>query len=123
MTASGRRMAPRLVAGWLVALAVAGPAHAHWPRPEQVIALLESPDSRQRDGVVAASRSTDQPRLLVIAVGARWVERPASQRRELALRWRRHWREAVPSGLVAVVEVESARSLVGFDAAGRPQLH
>jgi hypothetical protein len=116
-------MAWGLVAGWLAALAVAAPVDAHWLRPEQVIAMLESADSRQRDGVVDASRSVDQPRLLVVSVGSAWVERPASQRRELAMRWRRHWREAVPSGLLAIVEVESKRSLVGFDAAGRPLLH
>jgi hypothetical protein len=111
------------IAAWLaLAVAVSGPALAHWLQPEQVIAEVKSAASRSEYGVERAERSAEQPRLLVVSVQPRWSELEAARRQEAAERWRRHWREAVSSGVLAIVDVESQRSLVSFDASGRALL-
>jgi hypothetical protein len=116
------RSASGLAAALALGIALAPPARAHWLQPEQVIAEVKSAASRSRYGVADAVRSADQPRLLIVSVQPRWAELEAAERREVAERWRRHWRESVSAGIVAIVDAESGRSVVGFDASGRAQL-
>ena len=117
-------MSRRGLAALVFVLGLVGalPAGAHWTSPGQVIAALQSPDARGAYAVARVERSESQPRLLVVSVGPGWSEIAPEQRRQAAERWRRHWRESVPSGVLALVDVDSARSLVSFDGAGRAWL-
>ena len=119
---SGRRAR----ATWLAvvtALAVLAPsAWAHSVKPEQVIASLRAPSLRESLGVVAVERSGGLPRLLVIAVDARWRQAAPQARRAAAEDWYQRWRRSAPQGIVAIVDAASRDSLVSFDGNGRASL-
>jgi hypothetical protein len=97
-------------------------AHAHWARPEQVIAALGSTAVREAFDITEVVRHATLERLLLIRVGPRWAAVPASERRAAAERWMTHWREAVPQGIIAILQDGTDRPLVNFDAQGRASL-
>jgi hypothetical protein len=110
---------PRLAAAGAVLLVAA--AWAHSPAPEDVIAALRGPQGRDA-GVVAADRDGHLARLLVVRVGPAWAALAPARQRALAEDWRRHWRTAVPDGVVGVVDAASGRPVVNYDARGRARL-
>jgi hypothetical protein len=103
----------------LVAVAFVGSGAGHWPRPDEVAERIRSATDR---GVVDVRRDEAVARLLMVRVGPRWAELPAAERAALAEAWRREWREAVPNGLLGVVDAENGAAVVNFDAAGRARV-
>jgi hypothetical protein len=57
----------------------------------------------------------------VVHVGPGWSRVAPAQREQAAQAWRSLWREASPSGVLAIVDAEG-RSLVDFDAHGRARV-
>jgi hypothetical protein len=101
----------------IVALLVAAGAGAHWPAPDEIVAEV-----RETPGVVDVTRDATVPRLLLVRVGPAWYALAAERRLTLADDWRSHWRQAVPNGLVGVVDAVTARPAVNYDGRGRPRL-
>jgi len=99
----------------------APPGGAHVLDPEQVVAEIRR-SARDADfAVLAAAADRALPRLLVVAVDARWAAVPAERRRRLAEAWRVLWRESAYQGVLAVTDARGA-SLVTFDADGHARL-
>jgi hypothetical protein len=98
----------------LLAAAVAG---AHWPTADEIVAEV-----RAAPGVVEAARDAKVPRLLLVHVGPAWYALTAERRLTLADDWRTHWRQAVPDGLVGVIDAVTARPAVNYDGRGQPRL-
>jgi hypothetical protein len=90
---------------------------AHTIPPDEVIARVLG--ERARAGVASAERDAKVSRLLVVRVGAPWTQLPAARRLELADEWRHLWRDAVPQGIVAILDAETGKTVVNFDGAGR----
>lgn len=95
---------------------------AHWQRPEDVMARIVAPASRETLGVVTATRDPRLPRLLIIRVGAPWAAADTARRRHVAEEWWTAWRHVVPQGIVAILEEGSDRPLVNFGVGGRAVL-
>ena len=116
----------RRLAVWCGALALvaSAPAAAHWLKPDQIVRSLGSdPNLRDTTGIVRVRQDPKLPRLLVIEVNrARWETVPAADRTHVAEEWWATWRHNVPSGVVAVLDTVTQRSLVHYDAQGRAQL-
>jgi hypothetical protein len=93
-------------------------APAHWERAEQVIAEIGASPLRETFGIAEVTRHPTLPRLLLIRVGPRWVEVAPSKRRAAAEQWAARWRNAVPQGVVAILDATTDRPLVNFDAEG-----
>lgn len=117
----------RIHLGWLAGAALAlllgaaAPALAHWVSPDDVVAGLREPASRRAFGILEVTRDARLPRLLVVKVGPEWEGVDPELRRQAAESWQQLWREASPSGVLAIVDT-AGRSRVGFDAEGRAQL-
>jgi len=105
----------------IVLLASSG-AGAHTLAPEEIIAQLRTPATREAYGIVEVARLDGLPRLLLVRVGPRWREVPALQRQEVAENWVTTWRHSVPDGIVSIVDAGSGDSLVNFDALGHAHL-
>jgi hypothetical protein len=103
----------------VVTCVLAPAADGHWKRPEDVIARIASPPSRETLGVVTATRDPRLPRLLIVRVGAPWAEVDAARRRDVAEEWWTAWRHVVPQGILAILEEGSDRPLVNFGVSGR----
>ena len=116
----------RRLAVWCGALALvaSAPAAAHWLKPDQIVRSLGSdPNLRDTTGIVRVRQDPKLPRLLVIEVNrARWETVPAADRTHVAEEWWSTWRHNVPSGVVAVLDTLTHRSLVNYDAQGRAHL-
>lgn len=97
-------------------------AHAHWVRPQDVIAKLQSPELRTRFGIVSVERNAKLPRLVLIRVGAKWHELPKYQRVNVAEQWQHLWRDGTPDGIVAILDAANDAPLVNFDAFGHARL-
>jgi len=104
----------------LVVLLV-GRAAAHWPSAEEVVAEVGGAEGRAA-GVVEATRDPAVARLLLVRVGAAWYALAPERRRALAERWRTEWREAVPDGLVGVVDATSAHPVINYDVRGQARV-
>ena len=111
---------------WGAVLVVMGTAvaHAHWMRPEDIVAGLASDAQlRERLGVVAVQIEPQLPRLLIIKVDrARWEAASAEARTTLAEEWLETWRHNVPEGIVAVLDAATEQSVVNFDGLGHARL-
>ena len=96
------------------------PATAHWLRPEEIVGGLNHDAAAAGHlGVVRAYRESHLKRLLVITVDAkRWNASPAERRVQAAEEWLQLWRHNVPEGIVAVVDSQTQRAVVRFDASG-----
>ncbi|MGD0946439.1 MAG: hypothetical protein ABSA52_03335 [Candidatus Binatia bacterium] len=96
------------------------PAAAHWLRPEEIVGgLNHDAAAAQHLGVVRAYRDRHLKRLLVITVDEkRWDASPAERRVQAAEEWLQLWRHNVAEGIVAVVDSQTQRALVHFDASG-----
>jgi len=101
----------------LLAVLLATSAGAHWPAPDEIVAEVAG-----APGVVDARRDVTTPRLLLVRVGPSWAALSPARRVALADEWRTHWREAVPDGLVGVIDAATARPAVNYDGHGRPRL-
>ncbi len=108
----------------LVVVAWTTRAHAHWMRPEDIVAgLAGDAQLRERLGVVAVHIEPQLPRLLIIKVDrARWEAAPAQTRTKLAEEWLETWRHNVPAGIVAVLDAATEQSVVNFDGWGHARL-
>jgi hypothetical protein len=116
-----RRAGLAALAAAALLLAAPTAALAHFVSPEQVEAGLRDPATRRAFGISRVSRDARLPRLLVVEVGSAWERVDPEERRRAAEAWRELWREAAPSGVIAIVD-PAGRSLVGFDANGRARL-
>ncbi|HEY8517612.1 MAG TPA: hypothetical protein VIS07_19040 [Candidatus Binatia bacterium] len=113
---SGRALrAATLGLGLVLAAAVAG---AHQLSADDVIARLRAPAAREAYDVVDVERHPGLPRMLLVRVGERWRTLPAERRREAAEDWLRAWRHAVAQGVVSILDVQTGRAVVNFDARG-----
>jgi hypothetical protein len=92
---------------------------AHWQRAEDLLANLRSAEMRTAFGIVSAAPDPALARLLVVRVDQRWRAVSDTERRSAAETWLAHWREAIPQGIVAILDDATARPLVNFDATGR----
>jgi hypothetical protein len=72
--------------------------------------------------VSAVARDEKVSRLLVIRVGSGCSKVPPDERTAAAEEWWALWRDAVPQGIVAVLDAETSASLVNFDPAGGARL-
>jgi hypothetical protein len=117
----GSLLAVRLTIG-LTLMLIASTARAHTPGPDDVIGMIDAPASRQRLAVRGVTRDEKVPRLLVIRVGSGWATVPTGERTAAAEEWWALWRDAVPQGIVAVLDAETSASLVNFDPAGGARL-
>lgn len=108
----------------LVALAGTTDAHAHWMRPDEIVAgLAADTQLRERFGVVAVHIEPQLPRLLVIKVDrTRWEAASPDTRTKLAEEWLETWRHNVPEGIVAVLDAATEQSVVNFDGFGHARL-
>jgi len=79
----GRPIATLGVALAALLLAISSAA-AHTLAPDQIIGQLRLPAVREAYGVEDVARLDGLPRLLVVRVGRRWSEVPATQRQEIA---------------------------------------
>jgi len=111
----------RWVTSLALGLACAAGAAAHWPAPEEVIAEIRGAAGREA-GVVEVARDAHTARLLVVRVGGRWSDQTPERQRALADDWLAHWREAVPDGLVGVVDAASGRPVINYDARGQARV-
>ncbi|MGH7788418.1 MAG: hypothetical protein ACRERC_16230 [Candidatus Binatia bacterium] len=109
-----------LALGALLALAAA--AAAHEISPDEAMARIGDPAVRAAFDVTAVERKADLPRLLVVRVGPGWAAVYPERRRDAAETWYHLWRDAVPGGIVAIVDRDE-QSLVNFDAAGLATMH
>ncbi|HVH07814.1 MAG TPA: hypothetical protein VNE71_17615 [Myxococcota bacterium] len=87
--------------------------------PEQVEAGIAAQPAAF--DVRGAARDARLDRLLVVRVGPGWSRVAPAQRAMAAEAWRSLWREASPSGVLAIVDADG-RSLVDFDARGRARV-
>ena len=118
-----RRFAAALGAALLLTF-THGTVHAHWLKPEEIIAGLNQ-DEVLRDhlGLVKAYTEPKLPRLLVIKVRRDvWDKVAAEKRLAMAQLWYETWRHNVDEGIVAIVDAATEKSLVHFDPNGVPQL-
>lgn len=60
--------------------------------------------------------------MLVVRVGPGWASVYPERRRDAAETWHHLWRDAVPSGIVAIVDRDDL-PVVNFDAAGLATVH
>ena len=99
-------------------------AAAHSLKPEQIVhGLASDPALRDSAGVVRVRQDPKLPRLLLIEVTrSRWETVAAADRTRVAEEWWETWRHNVPSGVVAVLDTATQRSLVNYDAQGRARL-
>ena len=104
----------------LVALRVAEAA-AHWPTADEIIAEISGTEGHAV-GVVEVRRDSSVARLLLVRVGDAWYALAPERRRALAETWRTHWREAVPDGLVGVVDAATSRPVINYDARGQARV-
>ena len=95
---------------------------AHTISVDTFLAVLRSPTAREQLGVEEVERNPDLPRLLLIRVGPGWERAPAEKRRGIAEAWLRDWCDIVPQGIIAILDRESGKSLVSFDAEGHASL-
>jgi hypothetical protein len=109
-----------VVVGVATAL-VATCASAHHATPEQVVARLKTADVRASFDVTRVERSRELPRMLVVRVGTGWAQVDPVRRVETAEEWYTLWRDAVPNGILAIVDAAD-RPLVNFDPGGRARL-
>ena len=105
----------------VVAASLPGTAGAHHVTPEEVIQSLINTGARQKFDITAAERSAHQPRLLTIRVGPGWTGVYPARRVVAAEEWYQLWRDAVPDGVLAIVDA-AERPLVIFDPDGRATL-
>jgi hypothetical protein len=110
------RAAAAACAAALLLAAAAAPAHQ--VTPEQVEAGIAAQPLAGAFDVVGAARDARLARLLVVRVGPGWSAVAAAERERAAEAWRALWREAAPTGVLAIVDA-SGRSLVDFDVNGR----
>ncbi len=103
-------------------LCVAAGAAAHFITPEEVLASLQTPGTRNAFGIESAERDGKLPRLLLIRVGPHWSAVPEGRRIGAAEEWQYLWADAVPSGIVAILDAVTDQPLVNFDASGRAVL-
>jgi hypothetical protein len=106
----------------LAALLLAGSAAAHHATPPEVVARLNGTEMRTEYGIASAAIATDLPRMLVVRVGPTWFQVDAVRRVTAAESWYALWRDAVPGGVLAVVDA-AEQPVVNFDSAGRARLH
>lgn len=111
-------MSRRLLAGLLLVVTT-GLAHAHSETPDDVVAALGDASTRARMGVEKVERDGANPRVLVLRVGKAWYEHSEDERREAAARWRERWQQAVPQGVVAVLDAKTEQPVVRFAPGGR----
>lgn len=126
MNLRAARRRPRWVAPGAVALLAGlalGAAEAHWIKPEDIVAGLNAnQELKAKAGLLEARRDPKLPRLLLIEVdGAKWRALPPEQQRFLAGQWAEDWRHNVAEGIVGIVDRETQKSLVDFDATGKPK--
>jgi hypothetical protein len=105
----------------LALLLAAGAAHAHQVTPEQVEAGIATQPAAAALDVQSAARDPRLGRLLVVRVGPGWSRAPAALRTRAAEAWHSLWREASPTGVLAIVDPDG-RSLVDFDPYGRARM-
>ena len=66
-------------------------------------------------------RAENLPRLLIVRVGRGWASVDSLRRVSAAEEWYQLWRDAVPDGILGVVDAAD-QPLVNFDASGRARL-
>jgi hypothetical protein len=94
---------------------------AHLVTPDEVIQSLINTGARQKFDITAAERSTDMPGLLIIRVGPGWAGVYPTRRVVAAEEWYQLWRDAVPNGVLGIVD-GAERPVVTFDPAGHATL-
>lgn len=117
--AAALRAAPAVAALCLALHALA--AGAHHVTPDEVIRSLTQTGARSTFDITSAERAADLPRLLLIRVGPGWSRVYATRRIIAAEQWYELWRDAVPSGIVAIVDAAD-QPLVNFEPTGRATL-
>jgi hypothetical protein len=101
------------ILGVALPLAFGQAAAAHWTPPEAIVAELNA-GSGHEVGVEGAERDAKVPRLLVIRVGDRWYTLAPAARRAQAADWLGRWRASVDQGIVAVLDLRTAKPVVEF---------
>jgi hypothetical protein len=108
-----------LVAGALLSVVADGATSAHWVTPDQILADLNSPQTRAALGVSQATRDERTPRLLIIRVGDRWYALDPAIRKAQATAWRDLWHHNVPGGIIAVLDAGTGKPVVQFGPQGK----
>ena len=85
------------------------------------MARLNGADMRVPFDITSVERPTELPRMLVVRVGKGWAQVDAVRRVETAEQWYMLWRDAVPNGILAIVDAAD-RPLVNFDPSGHARL-
>lgn len=106
------------LAALAAALLAGSAAHAHRLTPDQVAAGIAAQPAAAAFDVLGAAPDARLARLLVVRVGPGWSRVAPARRERAAEAWRTLWREASPSGVLAIVDADG-RSLMDFDARGR----
>jgi hypothetical protein len=94
---------------------------AHTLSADDVIAEIGGAEGRAV-GVVSVARDPRVARVLVVKVGPGWAAAPAVLRVQAVETWLAHWREAVPRGVLGVIDDATGATLVNFDARGHARL-
>lgn len=119
-----RRLTAALGAAAVALLLSAATTAAHWLKPEEIVAgLSQNQGLRENAGLVSVRIDPDLPRMLVIRMNAaKWQALPAEQRVALAQQWHDDWRHNVEQGIVAILDADTGKPLVNYDAAGKARL-
>jgi hypothetical protein len=95
---------------------------AHTASAPTVIARISADDMKKAVDVVSVTTDPNLERLLIVHVGKRWHETDERLRRHVAEEWLHLWKDAVPNGIVGIVNESNGNSLVGFDVDGKATL-
>ena len=97
-----------------IALAWAGVASAHWMSPDEVVAQVGAPSSREALGVEGATHDQNNARLLSLRVGPDWYALPRAKRAKQAREWLDRWHRSVERGIVAILDAKTDKPVVRY---------
>jgi hypothetical protein len=120
----GRGQTPRPGGGLAAAaiglsLVFGTPAAGHWVGADDIVAQLNSEQSRSALGVEEARRDERTPRLLVVRVGERWYALPRAERKIRAAAWWDLWHHNVAGGIIAILDARTEKPVVQFGSRGQ----
>lgn len=118
---SGARLVLAVSLGLASVVLTPLPGHSHRLTPDQVITRFRAADMAKTFDVAQVERSADLARMLVVRVGDGWWEAKSEDRVRVAEKWLHMWRDAVPGGIVAVVD-PSDRPVLNYDGNGKARL-
>ena len=114
-----QRTAARVSLLFVLLLAYHPVANAHHLTVQQVLDGLNSDGMKKQAGVEEAAVDKKVTRLLWIRIGPRWYKLTDLERERLAVQWLKMWKDAVPNGIVSVVDLVTSEPVVSYHPSGK----